>query len=170
MNIPEKLVAYNLYNVGEKLIGSEAEVEMPSFESITNEISGTGILGTIESPTPGHFGSIVMAITFRTVSAEAAKLNEPRAQQIMLRGDQNSYDSSGGKIMHRGLKVVARGMPKKFALGKAKAGESTGTSVELELTYIKVEDDGFVLIELDKYNYIYVVNGVDYMAEVRKNT
>lgn len=169
MIIPEKLVAYNLYNVGEKLIGSEAEVEMPSFESITNEISGTGILGTIESPTPGHFGSIAMAITFRTVSAEAATLNEPRAQTIMLRGDQNSYDSGGGEIRHRGLKVVARGMPKKFALGKAKAGESTGTSVELELSYIKVEDDGFVLIELDKYNYIYVVNGVDYMAEVRKN-
>lgn len=167
--IPEKLVAYNLYNEGELLIGSEAEVELPSFEAVTAEIAGPGILGTIESPNVGHFGALTVSITFRTVSKDSAKLNTPPAHTLTLRADQNSYDTGAGEIRNRGLKVVLRGRTKKYEAGKMKAGETTGTKVEIGLEYIKIEEDGNVLLELDKYNYIYVVNGADYLAEVRKN-
>ena len=167
--IPEKLNDYNLYNDAEKLVGVEAECELPSFEATTTKISGPGILGEVESPNIGHFGSLKLPITFRTVSRDSGKLLEPKSQTIPLRADQGSYDVSQGKINHQKLKVVARGIPVKFEPGKLKAGESTGTKVELEVYYIKIECEGITLVELDKFNSIYIVNGTDYLAEVREN-
>lgn len=168
--IPEKLNDYNLYNEAEKLVGVEAECELPNFESITTKISGAGILGEVESPNVGHFGSMKLPIAFRTVSKESGKLLEPRSHTLTLRADQGSYDVSKGQIGHQKLKVVVRGRPVKYEPGKLKSGEPTGTKVELELYYIKIECTGETLVELDKFNSIFVVNGVDYLAEVRANT
>lgn len=168
--IPEKLIAYNVYNDAERLIGVDAEVELPAFEAITTTISGAGILGEVDSPNVGNFGSLKLALKFRTVSKEAAKLNEPKNQLVTLRADQGSYDVSEGKIGHSALKVVAKGIPTSFTAGTLKAGDPTGTQTTLEIYYIKITLDNETLLELDKYNYIYVVNGVDYLADVRKNT
>lgn len=171
-NIPERLVGYNLYDTtekNEKLVGAQAEAELPSFEAITSQLSGAGILGEIENPNPGHFGSMTLPITFRTVSQESTKLFAPGSKSVTLRADQSSYDVAGGKILHRPLKVVVVGRAKSFETGKAKAGDPTDTKVTLEIIYIKIELDGFTLIELDKFNYIFVVNGVDYLADVRNN-
>lgn len=38
----------------------------------------------------------------------------------------------------------------------------------LEVTYIKVTIDGVRKVEIDKLNYIHFVDGVDYLADVRK--
>ncbi len=167
--IPEKINGYNMYDEGEKLVGITGDVELPNFEPITAAISGAGILGEVESPVIGHFGSIKLTVPFRTLSKSAAKLNEPRHQQITLRADQNSYDVSQGKILHQGLKIVIGGMPVGFNAGKLKTGEGTDTQVTLEVYYIKIMLDKDVLIELDKYNYIYVVNNKDYLAEQKIN-
>ena len=35
------------------------------------------------------------------------------------------------------------------------------------MIYIKVMLEGEVMVEIDKYNYICVIAGVDYLAEVR---
>ena len=39
--------------------------------------------------------------------------------------------------------------------------------MEFEVVYMKIELDGRERVELDKYNYKYVVDGVDQMASVR---
>ena len=39
-------------------------------------------------------------------------------------------------------------------------------TVTLELTYIMVEVDGVQLLEVDKLNGVYKVNGTDMLAEV----
>lgn len=167
--IPEKLVNFNLYDDGNRLVGITGEVELPSFESMTSTISGAGILGEVESPNVGHFGSQKLTIPFRVISEAASKLFEPRGQTLTLRADQNSYDTSNGQMSHRALKVLVRGVPTTFTPGKVAVGAATETQIVLELYYIKIELDGFTIIELDKYNYIYVVNGKDYLAEVRAN-
>ncbi len=40
----------------------------------------------------------------------------------------------------------------------------------LELTYLLVEVDGVVVMEIDKLNQVYNVNGVDMLADVRNMT
>ena len=64
--IPEKINAYNVYKGGKKLIGISDEVTLPDFEAMTETISGAGVLGEIDSPAIGLFGSQEMEIPFRT--------------------------------------------------------------------------------------------------------
>lgn len=35
--------------------------------------------------------------------------------------------------------------------------------------YYKVEYEGKTIVEIDKYNYKAIINGVDLMAQIRKN-
>ena len=168
--IPEKIHSYKVYNEGERLIGTQAEAEMPSLEAMTATISGPGILGEIEIPNVGHFGSTNMPLTFRTLSGEASVLMEPGPHLLTFRADQTSYDTSAGRILHRALKVVVRGFNKSNELGKLNAGNPTETKITLELFYLKITEGEMVILELDKYNEVYVVNGKDQMAEVLANT
>lgn len=168
--IPEKIHSYHLYNQGERLIGVHAEAEIPALEAMTSTISGPGILGEIEVPNIGHFGATSMDITFRTLSRDAAKLSGYGPHTLTFRADQESYDTVNGVIQHRLLKIVVRGFGKSFSPGKLVAGSATETKSTLEIIYIKIEEAGHVLIELDKFNPAYVVDGVDQMAEILANT
>lgn len=52
VGIPEAIHDFNMYLTGNKLGGITGEVEMPPFESMTSTVSGAGILGEYEAPTP----------------------------------------------------------------------------------------------------------------------
>jgi len=41
------------------------------------------------------------------------------------------------------------------------------SSVTLEVTYIKIENNGKTALELDKLNGVFVVNGKDIMSAIR---
>ena len=158
-SIPTKLTDYNIYNEGEILIGTSGELTMPDLEAITSEISGAGIAGTIEDPTPGYFGSLEVEIKFRTVSEESSRLAIPQAHTLTARAAQTRHDPATGTNSQEGLKAVFR--------GTFKQGESTETTATMELSYIKITRGSTVVLELDKFNHIYVVEGVDYMKAIR---
>ena len=63
--------------------------------------------------------------------------------------------------------MFLKAIPKSANLGNLVVGDGSGTETELEILYLKVELDGKERIELDKLNYIYKVDGVDYLAGVR---
>lgn len=166
-NIPEIMVDYNVYNQGERLVGSGPEVEIPSFESMTATISGAGIMGEYEASAPGHFSSMEMEIPFRTMTDEAGSLNEPRRQFLTLRGSLQSYSRSKGINEHRPLKIVVGGKPKGLTPGKMIRSEQMEASITLEIEYIKIEYNGVIMVELDKLNSVYIVNGKDYYKNIR---
>lgn len=165
--ISTKLTDYNIYNEGEMLIGTNGEVTLPDLEAVTSEIGGAGIAGTMEDPTPGYFGSLEIELKFRTVSEESIRLMIPQAHTLTLRAAQTKHDPATGTNRQEGLKVVCRGVPKSYSVGTFKQGEPTETTTKLELSYIKITRGSVVVLELDKFNHIFVVEGVDYMKEIR---
>ena len=66
--------------------------------------------------------------------------------------------------------MVEVGRVKSFKPGKVEKGETMEAEVTLELTYILIEVDGKQLIEVDKLNSVYKVNGVDMLAEINALT
>ena len=66
------------------------------------------------------------------------------------------------------IKVLVVGTPKSTELGKFDMGTTTGTANTLETSYIKVTIDGKPMVEIDKYNYVCVINGVDYLKGSRE--
>lgn len=49
-----------------------------------------------------------------------------------------------------------------------KQGSDETSDVDFEANYLKIEVDGEEIIEIDKFNYIYRVDGTDLLAQVRE--
>lgn len=164
--IPSKINMFNLYKDGTKLFGISDEVTLPDFEAMSETLSGPGILGEIDSPTIGHFGSQEMEIPFRVLDEELFGLVCPGvAVNLTLRGSIQVETNEG--IAYKGVRIVVRGKVKSISSGKVKQGAATGSSIKLELTYILIEIAGKSMIELDKLNSVYKVNGVDVLEKAR---
>ena len=167
--IPEIIHDFNMYLRGNRLVGMTGEVALPDLEALTETMSGPGILGEFESGAAGRFGSMEQEVPFRLFTADALSLIDPTTPvELTLRGAQQFTVADTGAIDYMGMRVVFRGRCKKITPGTVKQGGPMDCTVTLELTYYMVEIDGNKVIELDKINSVYVVNGVDLLEKVRR--
>ena len=164
--IPEKINEYNAYLDGTKMIGVAASVTLPEVNMKTSTVSGVGVNGELDSPTIGQFESMEQEIQFNTLYSSAMDMLSPLSTvNLTLRASQQVYDKQGG-YNFKGLRVVEIGRVKKFNPDKVEKGEAMEATVTLELTYLMIEVDGQQLLEVDKLNGIYKVNGTDMLAGV----
>lgn len=168
-NIPEKINAFNVYLSGNMLIGLSEEVALPSFEGITETVSGPGLLGEFESAALGHFSSMEMEIPFRQMDEEIFKLaDQSAALDLTLRGSIQFTEGSTGATGFKPMRVVVRGKNKSLEGGSAKQGNGTKSKIKVEILYILIEINNKPMIELDKLNFVFKVNGKDLMEKVRR--
>jgi len=165
--IPDKLINYTAYLDGSEYLGT-VDIQLPSLEALSESIKGAGIGGEVELPVLGHYGSMTVTLNWRTVTTSAIRLARQRSHSLDFRGSLQQYHSGTGELIPIGVKVSVKGIPKKTDLGKFETGATTDTSNEMEVTYLKVVVGGRTLIEIDKFNFIAVIDGVDELAEVRE--
>ena len=163
--IPERLINFRCYRNGTDLLGV-ATVTLPQFQAMTDTVSGAGIAGEVETPVLGHYSSITTTVAFRTITADVTALASQMAHPLDFRGSQQVYDASSGKFVTQAVKLSLRGVPKNVNLG---VGATTGTEVEMECTYIKLDVGGKKLVEIDKFNYIARFGDEDALESVRKD-
>ena len=169
-NIPSKINSYNVYNDAERLIGVVDEVTLPDFEAMAETISGAGILGELVDPTVGHFSNMEMEIPFRVLDREATDmLDMTKAVRLTLRAAQQALTVEGDTEF-RSMRVVVRGKSATLAMGSVQNANPMESSVTLNVSYILIEVDGTTLVELDKINPTFKVNGVDLLQKVREMT
>lgn len=171
MYIPEVISNFNVYDGNsKKVIGVSAEVTLPEFATASATISGAGMLGEIDVPVPGQFGSMEQEIPFNNLYQSLYKLYKVNSPvSLALRGSMQVADSSNGSIKQAAVKVTEKGYAKKITGGKLKAGESMGSALTMELTYIHIEIDGKSMIKLDKLNNVFEIEGKDQLAAIKKN-
>lgn len=164
--IPERTINFRAYGEGNTLLGV-ATVDLPDVEAMSDTVSGAGIAGEVESPTLGHFGPMSMTINWRTFTGDALKLNEQRVHAIELRASQQINEASTGILTSQSVRVVTRCTPKTLGLGTLEVAAASEPSSEFEVSYLKVIVGSTVTLEIDKFNFKYVVNGIDFLAKVR---
>lgn len=165
--IPSKINMFNIYRDGSTLAGVSGEVTIPDFEAISETISGPGILGEVDDPTIGHFGSQEMEIPFRTFVEDEFSMMSPGTDvNLTLRGSIQ-VTTRGGSVDYVGMRVVVRGKCKALTGGTVKQGAAMNSSIRLELTYIRIDIDSSPMVELDKLNCIYKINGEDILSKAR---
>ena len=168
MAIPDKLTNFKIYDRGRDMLGT-VDVVLPNFQYMTESMSGAGIAGEIDSPTPGHFQSLTSTINWRTVTAENLVLLAPETHHFDARGNISFYDEGTGSYIDRPVRAVMRGLPKGLTAGTLGVSVQTGTSIELELLFVMLSVNNRRLVEVDKLNFICFINGVDYLAAQRRN-
>lgn len=167
-NVPEVINNYNVYNNGNVLVGVSGAVSLPSFDAITETVSGAGILGTYDTAVVGMYGSMSQEVPFRVLDSDIFSLMNPsELVDLTFRASAQSTVKSTGAIDYKSMRVVERGRLKSFTPGKLELGKQMDASVTLELLYILVEIDGVTKLEYDKLNSVFVVNGKDLLEKVR---
>ena len=114
------------------------EVTLPDLEYMTEELSGAGIAGNIEE----------IIIDLRVAQ-----------QRMNLRTSANEVT---------GVKHIMKVKPKKTALGKVAAASTADVSGEYAVSYYAMYMDGSKVTEIDPLNFICIINGKDYLKDVRK--
>lgn len=167
MIIPERLTGFSVFRNGVERMGV-SDIELPNLESLTDTVSGAGIAGEIDSPTIGHYGSMRTTLNYRTLDLSMFKLAAPKGHALDFRGAQQVYDSAASEYKLSQVRVSVRGIPVNVTPGSFETNASTSSSIEIECTYMMIMIEGVKVIEIDKYNYIAFIDGVDYLAAYRK--
>lgn len=167
-NIPEIINNYNVYSNGNVLIGVSGSVTLPTLDAITEEVSGAGILGTYETSVVGMYGSMEQEVPFRILDEDIFSLMNPtELVDLTFRASAQSTVKSTGAVDYKGMRIVERGRFKGFTPGKYELGKQMDASVKFELLYILIEVGGKTMLEYDKLNSVFIVNGKDLLKKVR---
>jgi P2 family phage contractile tail tube protein len=159
---------FKIYENNSEFYGM-AEITLPEITLRGEEITGAGIAGAFTSAFVGQTEAMSLTLNFRAVTQSLVSLCEPRIHQITALASQQTRDNNTGSLTQKQLKYVIAGQPTKFNPGKLAPAASTESVVEFSATCIGVYLDGRELVYVDQINYIYRVNGTDYLADVRRN-
>ena len=164
------LINYEVYDEtdgSERLLGT-ASVDLPEIEFMSADLKGAGIAGELNFPIIGHTNSLSCTLHWMSIHSDLTKLSAPGSHIVTLRGALQRYDAGLGTIEVSPVKITFRTLPSKATLGKFEPGEMTESENEFSINYLKMTVDGVELLEIDKLNYVYRVNGTDYLADTRE--
>ena len=164
---PESLIDFKVYEDKNEYLGI-AQVGLPDISYITQTITGAGIAGNVEAVLIGMLDVMTTTMQFRSCTEAAAKLAKPTAHQIDLRVAEQYWDSVGGQRVIQADKYVLKVIPKKTSPGNVSPASPADANGEYSTYYYAAYKDGNKLWEIEPHNYICIIDGVDYMAPVRK--
>lgn len=163
---PDKTINYRVYKDGSNLLGI-ATVDLPDLAYMTDTISGAGIAGEIETPVLGHFQAMSLTLNWRTVNSDAINLLRSDGATLTLRAAQQNLDNATNQLTPIGLKITVKTLPKTTGLGSIEVANSSSSTTELEISYIKIEHNNEQILEIDKLNFICKIGDTDTLADVR---
>lgn len=166
-NFDESVINFAVYEDSVEYVGM-AGVTLPNLAAIVQTLSGAGIAGNVEVPVLGHYDVMSLTLNFRTTTEHSVRLSEPRRHNIDLRMAQQIEDTVAGEVKVQSIKHVLVVVPKTDTGGAVAPAAPTNGSGEYSVRYWATYIDGAKVREIDPLNFICVVNGVDYLADVRK--
>ena len=145
-----------------------ADVTLPNITQITEEMEGAGVAGKYTSTVMGHIEAMKSTINFRNATENAVKLFRPTEHHLELRANVQERDSVKGAV-DLGVKHVLIASPINLDMGKLGNYVKGDSSAEFAVRYYAMYLNGKKKIEVDPFNYIFNVDGVDYLTDIRKN-
>lgn len=165
MAMPRKLKHMNIFEDGVSYIGQAKEISTPKLALKTESYRGGGMLAEVEIDM--GLEKLELEITFGGLMPDTVKkfgVAKLDGVQLRFAGSYQSEDT--GTV--DAIEIAMRGRYTEIDPDKAKAGDDTEMKVKAALTYYKLSINGADIVEIDVVNMIYIVNGVDRMAEHRK--
>lgn len=157
---------YNVYKGGKKLIGVAGELTLPEVTNLTDSTEGAGTGGTMDIPVVGLIEELELEVGFDSLCDDIFSIIGGSVD-IMIAGALQGADAGTGATKFANLNIAVRGVVKKFAPGTVKAGGKMDSKVTIGLNYYKIMMDGKTKMEIDRFNGVFSVNGVDLLADVR---
>ncbi|MEC6035787.1 phage major tail tube protein [Acinetobacter nosocomialis] len=168
MALPKKLKMMNLFNEGNSYLGQTGEVTLPKLGRKFEDWRGGGMNGNIKWD--NGLSDDMIEFAWKLGGIDPLVISQFGAATVGALGLRfaGSYqrDDTGETSS---LEMVVRGRHEEIDFGNAKAGDDTELSIKTIWSYLKITIDGKVYIEIDIPGVKEMVNGVDRLAQHRKN-
>lgn len=165
MGMPSTLKNFNLFNEGQSYMGVIAEVALPKLGRKLEAWRGGGMDSEAKIDIGGQPLEIEMSCG-GIIKQVFKQFGITKMDGVMLRFAGAYQRDDTGEV--DAVEVVVRGRHEEIDMGKAKPGDKTDFKVKSALTYYKLTINGTVEIEIDNLNFVFIVDGVDRLAEQRK--
>ncbi|MEG2344095.1 MAG: phage major tail tube protein [Acidaminococcaceae bacterium] len=162
----DKLIGFTVFKDGARKMGI-ADITLPDIEYMSETLKGSGIGGELDMINPGNISAMSTTFNWRTINEDVTEFAQPKAHSVECFGAVQTYDAGAGELKAYQVKLSMRVMPKKISLGKFDNNSTSDTSNEFSVVYMKLSIDGKTKIEVDPLNYIFVVDGTDFLAKSR---
>ena len=167
----EQAAAYinlELYDEDSVNLLGVAKVKLPDITFPCVTISGAGMMGNMEVPYIGMIDNMTTEIDWQSPTGDAVKLMSPKKHQLDMRVVEEYWGVEEAEVGTWADKYVMIVRPKTLGVGDVAPMAAANTSGEYVVYYYAAYRDGKQLWEIDKRNMKCVIDGVDYMADVRK--
>ncbi len=165
--VDQTVVDYTVFEDATEYTGI-ASVTLPSITFLTQQLNGAGIAGNYEAVVAGMVDSMTLGMQFKLLSDKALSLCEPRRHNITLRIAQQQENTVSAALQIQAAKHTFVVIPKSLSGGSVSPASPSDPSGEYAVRYWKAALDNKVLLEIDPLNFKCVINGTDYLADVRK--
>lgn len=163
MALPRKLKLMNLMIDGGKFLGTVNEVTQPKLAMKAEEYRAGGQIAPVDI----NMGLEKLEAEFKMGGYMVELIRKFGAtidgMQMRFMGAYEQDDS--GDVTS--VELVMRGRFSEIDPGNSKVGDDTEQNFKVPLTYYKIIVDGKELVEIDALNTIFIVDGVDKLAEHR---
>ena len=162
--LPSKLKNFNVFSDGQSFIGLAKTINPPKIAMAGEDYRGGGMLGPVKMDM--GLEALEMEATYGGLMIPVMRqMGTFRHDGVMLRfNGAYQADDTGGVTA---AEMIVRGRHTELDMGDSEAGKDTEHKVKSALSYLKWTLAGRVEVEIDLVNCIYVVGGIDRMAEIR---
>lgn len=169
--IATKTIQYSIYDRTSgkaQFVDDTKTYTRPEIAMMSDGLSGSGIMGEIDLPTPGQLDSMEFELALNKTNARAIEMFAPCAHTIEARWVTNVLDTATGNSKVQANKEIIKYLPKTLSQGDVENNETNeGTLAGEVLTYEHIID-GKSVMKIDKLNCVFIVNGKDYYSDIRK--
>lgn len=161
--LPASLKNFNVFIDGDSYAGTAKTIQLPEIIKKTEDYRAAGMIGDIALDM--GFEKLEMGITFTGVdSRHFVQLSKCGVNDLPIRfiGAYERQDT----CEHVVREVYMRGMMTEMPLGEMELGSINEQEIKYNVSYLKVIDDGYVLLEIDVVNGVYIAAGVDKTSQV----
>jgi len=167
MALPRKLKHLNLFMDGGNWIGVSEDYTPAKLSQKFEAYRGGGMMGAANIHMGLDDSALDTSFTFGGVEADLVKrMGVARIDGVALRFAGSFQRDDTGEVVP--VEIVQRGRFKELDRGTFKSGDNSQSKISMVNTYYKETMNGVVLCEIDLINMIWIVDGVDLMAEHRK--
>ncbi|MDM5141522.1 phage major tail tube protein [Aeromonas bestiarum] len=167
MALPRKLKHLNLFLDGSNWIGVAEDYTPAKLSQKFEAYRGGGMMGAANIHMGLDDGALDTSFTFGGLEADLLKrMGLAKIDGVQLRFAGSFQRDDTGEVVP--VEIVQRGRFKENDRGTFKSGDNSQSKISMVNTYYKETMNGVVLCEIDLINMIWIVDGVDLMAEHRK--
>ena len=167
MIYPNGHIDYMIYKNGGRLMGV-GKVSLPPIKYKTVTVTGAGLMGDATIPLAGMIEPMVVGINFTSVTDAAVELGSDEWHDVALYVADQYFDSANRveEIESNRFEMSIR--PTEINHGTIATASAADVSGTYSACRYAVFKENKKVVEIDQFNQIHEVNGVDNAAKVRK--